>query len=461
VAWSKRWMMVAFFIIALTASLEYMPRNVLLQVAIPADASFPLNEGPTGTSILWARLQEEGYETAVIYGVSGLAGRLEGKTDVVYLVVAGDNPVGGALEEARQTIDYMLANGYRVHMVVLDEAPDPVVTAIANYTSTRVCGVPSPIISYRILNSTIVTIRGYAGGQLWTIPSGYTSYLIVGGQGPIVAAGVPALPYELDGYTAIAAAWPYPDPPYTGSWYLIGARCVGARGSTTLIADSTIAVNLAAQSVPDTIEYVVALIRDVAPNPNTTLIVVDEQYYAGGDGDNQVNLLLRLHPSILLLALAKVYRDAELTILAFFARDRLLWLIILAAGMILLSATWLATPLSSRIRQAREKAALRLPRISLAHVLGSWHEAAAACEKAWRAARMVPRPDRPAEAVEEHILDALRRLETTCRIVKAAPLPLKALPVWGWAAVRARRSALTALALSGVVSAEEAERLLS
>ena len=174
-----------------------------------------------------------------------------------------------------------------------------------------------------------------------------------------------------------------------------------------------------------------------------------------------MNLLLRLHPSVLLLALAKVYRDAELTILSLFARDRLLWLIMLAVGMILLSATWLATPLSSRIRQAQEKAARRLPRIVFPPVLGGWREAALACEKAERAARMVPRPERPASPVEEHIADALQRLKSTCRIVKTAPFPLQALPLWGWAKRRVMKAALTALALSGVVSAEEAERLLS
>jgi len=459
VAGSKRWLIVAFVLIAIVASLEYMPRNVLLRVAIPADASFPLNDAPTGTSILWSRIEGEGYETAIVYGLSGLAGRLEGKTDVVYLVVAGDNPVGNALEEASQTIDYLVASGVRVHMIMLDEAPNPVSMAVLDYASTRVCGVGAPEISQEILNSTIVTIRAVAGGREWVLPTGYTGYLIVEGEGPLTSDGVPTLPYSLGVYEAIAAAWPYPDPPYTGAWYILGARCTGARGSITVIADSTIAINLAAQTVPNTTDFIVELIRDVAPDPNATLVVADEQYYAGG-GDDQVNLLLRLHPSVLLLAIAQVYREAETAVLAFFARDRLLWLIILAASMVLLSATWLATPLSNRFRAYREKAERRLRPLLAQAFGGSWEEAYKACRRAREAVRIVPRPSQPRTPVEEHVLASLGRVESTCRVVEGAILPLRYLPVWRWAVRRVRDAALTALALSGVLSVEEAERLL-
>ncbi|NOZ31192.1 MAG: hypothetical protein GXO68_04505, partial [Crenarchaeota archaeon] len=52
---SKKLLAVILILIALTASLEYLPRNILLKVAIPTNAPYPLNEAPSGTSILWGK----------------------------------------------------------------------------------------------------------------------------------------------------------------------------------------------------------------------------------------------------------------------------------------------------------------------------------------------------------------------------------------------------------------------
>ena len=449
---SKRWLAVALLIIALSASLEYMPRNIIFQAAIPADAAFPLNEGPSGTSRLWQKLADLGYRQAIVYASSGLAGRLENITDVVFLLVAPDTPTGDATVATQRVLDTLLDSGRRVHVILLDEAPSREAYEFYRYAWTRICGGTPPLVSNRILNNTVATIVAVAGGKTWRLPTGYTGYISgPDGRAPYTSPAQPLLEETGQGTVYFAAAWPYPEPGAEGLWYLVGARCATGKGSVTVLADSTVAVNLAAVTSPEDLEFTVTLVRSVAPNPDSTLILVDEAFYAGGGGQ-EVNLVLRLHPSVLALAFAHVYRAVEREALQAFVERNIYWLIPAAVGLILLSSSWIATQASAKevYEEKAEKARKRRWRVPkpLAGVVGSWSGAAAACREALEQAGIAP--EWGPEPVRDHIRHHRGRLESTCRLVSKAPLPLRLIPLWGWAARRARDHARALLELAGL-----------
>jgi len=456
VAASRRWLAIALALVAIAASLEYVPRDLLFRVAVPDDAAFPLNEGPLGTSELWARLSEAGYGTAIVYGTSGVAAAVEGARDVVYLLVAPGPATPDAPREPLAALDALLAQGKRVHVVLLDEQPEPAARDFTAQAWARLCpGTPMPRLPTVILENSVAVIAASVGGAEWRVPSGYTGYISgPAGAYPEAYAAQPALPLEARGVTYFAAAWPSTLEPTPGAWVIVGARCEGERGSVAILADSTIAVNLAAATAPEALELAVAIVEEAAPDAAAAVVVVDEAFYSGAGEGGDIALILRLHPSVLVLAMAQVYRSVEASVLAAFGERGLDWLIVLAAGLALVSATWTATGVSAR-RVAGRK---RRGRGAGPRVWGSWAAASEACARAREAARLAPASG--PGPVGEHARLHESRLRLTCSLVRLAPPPLRWLPVWGWAAERARRDALALLLLTGVVSPEEAEALV-
>lgn len=450
---SRRWLAIALLLVALLASLEFMPRDVLFRAAIPVNAAFPANEGPGGTSILWEGLGAEGYKTGVVYGTSGIYSKARDVREVVYLLVAPDTPAPEAPKEPLEAVNRLLAMGKRVHVILLDEAPSGKAWQFVEGASAAICGSTPPLRVTGPINNSVAVVEAVVEGKRFIVPTGYTG--ILAGNAPLAFSSKPLLPATMDGYQAFAAAWPAQ--PW-GPWGLVGARCVSPRGSVTILADSTVAVNLATGTSRDALRFTLALVESVAPYKSQTLVVVDESFYAGAPGSNEVNLVLRLHPSVLVLALSQAYSIVEGRVLEAFADRGILWLLPLAVGLILLSASWLATPASASWpkskRRGKRTIRLGIPR----GLLGSWDKAHSTCKRARRLASMIP-PGSRGDPAWEHVEWHLSRLYSTCRIVEGAPSPLRFLPIWGWAARRALEAASRAALISGVVPPEEVERL--
>ena len=449
---SRRWLAVALLLVALLASLEFMPRNVIFRAAIPVDAAFPANEGPGGTSILWGELEERGYSTAIVYGTSGIYSKARDATDIVYLLVAPATPAPEAPEEPLEAVKRLLAMGKRVHVILLDEAPARRTWEFIEEASTAICGAPPPFQVVGPLNNSIAVIEATVGGERIVAPTGYTG--ILSGNLPLAYSTKPLIPMSINNYQFFAAAWP--SEPW-GQWGLVGARCASPRGSVTVLADSTVAVNLATGTNREALRLSLALVESIAPYKAKTLIVVDESFYAGAPGSSEVNLILRLHPSVFILALSQVYSIAEDRVVAAFAGYNILWLLALAAGLVLLSASWLATPASAswpKGRRGGRGLRIRAPR----GLLGPWSAASRACMRARRLASMIPSSG-PRDPAWEHVEWYLSQIHSTCRIVEKTPLPLRFVPVWGWAARRALEAAARAALISGVVPPEEVERI--
>lgn len=459
---SRKLLAVALLLIALTASLEYTPRNILLRVAIPVNAPYPLNDSPSGTSILWRSLGEAGYKTAIVYGLSGLP-RLENVTDLVYLAVGGTLPEDAGLGEAYNLMKSAADGGVRVHYMLFDENPKPPIVNLTLQVSRLICGVDPPGV-IGILNSSLSTYYGVAGGREYVLPTGYTGYIEWMGA-PIAYPARPTLPQDYGaegpapshrgpqgyGYRVIAAAWPYPSPPHQGEWYAVGVECSSVKGSVVIVADSTITVNLETGTVSDSIEYLESLVGERVESPGTTLVVSDEELYVAPGGE-ALQLVLSLHPSVLLVAVSRVYSSLESLALDALRSTGLSALIVAAVAATLVSAGVYSSIYGERRREPGKGRG----RLSLTLPFGSWARAYSACGVAERHARI---PTLEGGPLGEEAARIAGRIASRCERVRGANLFFKLLPVWGGVGRSVEWDLAVLLALTGAYGYSEARRI--
>ncbi|MEB3846659.1 MAG: hypothetical protein GSR74_01630 [Desulfurococcales archaeon] len=448
---SKKWLALALVIVALLASLEYMPRNVLLRVAVPSDASYPLNKGPYGTSKLWSTLASEGYREAIVYGFSGLP-KLQNIRDVVILEIGGSSPTPPS--EAYKLVRSLVARQVRVHLLVLDEEPSPGVSRLIENISYIICDY----MSLRIrgpLNNTYNDLYLVVGGKSYDLPTGYTGYLAYT-TGPITTPGKPHLPERQGLYRLIAAAWPYPSPPMNGFWYIAGAECKSSKGSVVLIADSTIATNMEAEAHPEALEAIAGIIRERVSSPKTTLILVDEEFYVN-PGQGNLQLILSLHPSIFLLAFARIYAGIEGFVVKSLVSHHLTPLLVLGIATVLSAATIHSSRITGKEKEEEKKRRKRLrkPSITLSMELGSWSDAYTACRRTEKYGRLITGHGSSFRTIRRLTLES-REL---CRRVEGSRI-LRYIPLWGSLRRRIIVNMALALSIAGVYPYQEALELL-
>ncbi len=453
---SRKWLGFLLVLIAVIASLEYLPRDLLVRVAIPQDASYPLNEGPSGTSILWRTLEERGFDTKIVYGLSGTPD-FSGYRDLVYLAVGGVTREGTGLKEAYSLLEKARTRGLRIHYVLLDEAPTPPVRDLTRQASLLICGSSPPQIR-GILNSTISTFYGLIQGKGYDIPTGFTGYITFTGD-PIVYPVKPLLPQGLGPFTAIAAAWPYPAEPYQGKWYIVGVECRSARGTVVLIADSTIAVNLVAETHSKSLDYIVNLIAERVESPETTLVVSDEELYVA-PGNENLQLVLSLHPSILLLAASQLYGMAESVATSIMARRGLTPLLIAGIASILASAA-LYSSLPPKIKKEGERGRIA----GFSAVLSSLRSLFASLDSVMPLCTMASKylglpTSRTSHNVERELSRLKDSITRECSRVERMGAFLRFLPVWGLVKRRLESSLIVYLSLAGIYDYEEACRVV-
>ncbi len=448
---SKKWLALALVLVALLGSLEYMPRNILLRIAIPSNASYPLNNGPFGTSELWDFLRQKGFKTSIIYGYSGLP-RVRGIKDVVFLDIGGAST--SEPSEAYKIINQYIREGVKVHFIMLDEKPTREIWNLLVNTSLAICDTIPPKVGGP-LNSTFNDLYLTTGEKDYDLPTGYTGYIIKN-ESPIVSPGKPSLPMQLGDYTAIAAAWPYANPPFRGNWYIVGVECRGDKGSIVIIADSTIAINLEGNSHPEALTAIEGIIKSRISSPNTTLILVDEEFYVQ-PGEGNLQLILSLHPSVFLLAFSRVYSAIESLIVHQLARRGLLPLLIAGFTAILLSASLYSTRLTTKehrkTRKTKKSKSLKdiLPSLGI----GFWKDTIRICEKA---SIIVPLSSGrgPTRGILDNLIESV---EKDCNRIKKS-LILRYIPIWGSLKRRVLVNASLALSLAGVYSYKRALKVL-
>ncbi|MEB3846363.1 MAG: hypothetical protein GSR74_00120, partial [Desulfurococcales archaeon] len=281
---------------------------------------------------------------------------------------------------------------------------------------------------------------------------GYLSYI----TGPIATPGKPQLPERQGLLRLIAAAWPYPSPPMNGFWYMAGAECRSSKGSVVLIADSTIATNMEAEAHPEALEAIAGIIRERVSSPRTTLVIVDEEFYVN-PGQGNLQLILSLHPSIFLLAFARIYAGLEGIIIKNLVSRHMTPLLVLGIATVLSAATIHASRITGKEKgeEKTRRKRLRKPGITLSIGLGSWKDAYAACKRADKYGRLITGHDLT--------LGTMRRLtlevQELCRRVEKSRV-LRYIPVWGSLKRRIIVNMALALSIAGVYPYQEALDLL-
>jgi len=446
----KRWLALALIIVALLASLEAMPRSMVVQLAVPGTAAFVSNTGPYGTSMLAQKLESMGYKIQVIGGPGQLEQvDLGGYTDLVYLVVAPTNITATYAQAIARTLTSIAGAGHvRVHLVVFDELGLTGENVLARQVEAVVCPQSGVYATIRTVTprNTYATILFSDGRSLATGLTSRIDFTVQTGPGTFKElAGPswtmkPSLPYSVQGVWTVEAAV-FPSPAEKPLWVPAAAACVSGEGSVVLVADSTIAVNMAAQNDTAYLDEDIRLITLGVPPRNRTLVVVDGSLYT----DLSHNIMVRLHPSFLLLSLASAYRLAEARGLQFFQALGIKGLLTMLSGAVLMLATWGASRISSE--RTPKKAGKRLEpsgpslgRIArgLMGVFGSYSRLERACKLAGQTIRggsvrelalSIPDP-----AAREVAVGLLTDIEESCRVPFKQVLSY--IPLWGG---RARR----------------------
>lgn len=449
-ALKKRWLILALLVIGLLASLQAVPREIVLKFTIPGNASFIENEGPYGTSLLAEYLEEKGLDVVTVPSIDAIRDLdLGNYQDIIYLVIS---PVNITSEYAMKNVYTQLKDltaSKRVHLVVFDEYPTKGEVLLAENFEKDICGD-----RYFIISDEVVPINEYATAIFYDrlqLPTGYTSFIsspdfkdrpLVSTPGVVDFTKLGILTYPVN---PLGLIWPGPEG--GTSWNLMAASCKGYKGGVVLVADSTIAINMAARNNTDYLEASYDLITATLPyNNNDTLVVIDEYIYSS----NPQSLVVKLHPSILLIYLVKIYERVEGYALNRLSQENLAGLIAALLGLLILLASWLSTTYASRIKREEDtllksitrqkKTKKRLP--TMPGFIGSYHELQSVCERARKELKAM----RIDDLIRAHDNSDLRKLvetlyeevEGSCK-VRVNPI-LVFLPIWGGRIRRIRES---------------------
>ena len=446
-AFKKKWLTVAFIIVALLASLQSMPRSLVVELSVPGTAAYISNPSPYGTSILARALEKAGYTVKPIGGTQDLQSlNLQGYTDLVYLIIAPQNLTLQYARDVARTLNSISDEyGVRIHVIVFDELGLPGETVLLRAMGDSICpGRPYIKINNTVPANEYATILYDDGVKL---PTGYTSsvqaYLIKEGKLEIVSPTrwetQPQLPQRIDGEEILAAVMPAPDG-LTPVWVPLAIACSSARGSIVAVADSTPAVNLATSNNTEYIREDIRMITYGIPRDNKTIIIADGALYTNIAN----NIAIRLHPSFLLIAAASLYARAEQRGLELVNALGLSGVLLILAGSIVMISTWGASSFASRKgrkekRKGKKKEASLEPKPSLRRSIGSLRGLIAprealekACVEAKRSLRAHSVRElaysTPDPILRDIVLEGLREIETICSR-RGLPGPL---PFWGW-----------------------------
>ncbi len=450
----KKWLYLALFIIALFASLEVTPRTVVMKLTIPSDSSFIDNTGPYGTSKLAEYLESKGLDVATISSIEQINElELNKYTDIIYLVIAPVNfTIDYANEVSSKLSDLMVSK--RVHVVVFDEYPLEGETALSLKMEKNIGCSQSFIIKASSLLSNQHALIYFRDGV--SLPSGYTSYIVNPSSPDIPLYNIqvsPELFFQISSYTGernvIPLAFVWPGVEGGSTWSLVAGACKGGKGGVVLVADSTIAINMAGENDTRYLDESYKIIVSTIPESDrlsgsaNILVVVDEYIYSS----NPNSLAIRFHPSFIIVYLSSIYSNVEKTVIYKLEEHNLLGLVGLILGLLVVLSSWLATSYASRISSEEEKR-----RFGIKGRLGSvkrklalprffaWHSTLVnECERIRKSLassnveeliRLQEDPDSRA-LVEE----LYRELDALCKRVN---IIMQYLPIWGFRISRVR-----------------------
>jgi hypothetical protein len=197
-----------------------------------------------------------------------------------------------------------------------------------------------------------------------TLSTGYTSYIsLKGSQEPVKVSPHPIMG-EVYGYRVMASVWPSSGV-YKKSWTPLAVSCNGQIGGVLVVADSSILINKALNTSLLYANTSIDMIKNVAGN-ESMLIIVDESLYA----ETSASLILRLHPSFLILKVGRMYAQVESKLVELLDNRGLGWLFTLLFATIILLSTWASSRSSSGLGKRKK---IKKEEVNLEKISANWN----------------------------------------------------------------------------------------
>ena len=339
----KRWIALIVLILGLTAALESSPRTVVLRTTLPPTSTCPCNDSPYGTSMLLDALRGEGMDVVIVSGPAEVrALNTTGYDSILLLSIAAD-----AADEryASQLLDALESHGKQVFVAVVDEYPSQGELALADRAARDLCSTTDTLVIARIVPSNPNATAVFRDGVV--LQTGYTSYISRPGSAEPVLVSTEPRPAAVGAYTIDAWVWPALEA--QDVWAPLAARCTGAGGGVLLVADSSIFINEAFQASSLYREEAVGLIKSVTSG--RTLVVVDAGMYLSV----QARIAVEVHPSFLIVGVARVYSSIEHRVLGLLGSRGLIGAVAVLAGVAVLLFSWGSSQAASGVGEKRAR----------------------------------------------------------------------------------------------------------
>ncbi len=338
---------IAFLLVLLAGSLEARPRTIVLSILVPEDSPSPSNEGPYGSSALFNGLREQGFRVAVAPQARDLESLDFGGKRVALIVIGSDYFSRDTADSLLKALRYMASpssGASDVAVIVADEAPREAMRYFIERASRELCGgnhftvIPGrPAVAASILllepGGGSVAAEAGASGIVAGLSVEARNFLAIAALAAVRGGAPPSA--DLNGAEARVIAYALPSP-LDGSPVPVpaGVLCRGGKGTLVILADSSLLLNGSKVNV----EAGRALISWAFPGaePGDIVVVTVQEAYIGEGPVRDV--AVRVHPSVVMVALAQALPELERGLAASIRSVEVLSLGFLASTTLLLAA---------------------------------------------------------------------------------------------------------------------------
>ncbi len=338
---------IAFLLVLLAGSLEARPRTIVLSILVPEDSPSPSNTGPYGSSRLFEGLRDLGFNVAIAPQARDLESLdFEGKR-VALLVLGSDYFSRKAADSLLRALRYIASpssGAGGVAVIVADEAPGEAMLGFIEGVSRELCrghyftlvpGRPEAASTIALLEPGGDAVTGEAGvaGVVAGLGIEARNFLAIAALAAVRGGGASSA--ELGGSEARVIAYAFPSP-LDGSPVPVpaGVACRGERGALILLADSSMLLNGSEANV-DAGRALLSWAFPGADPQEVVVVTVQEAYLGEGPARD---IAVRVHPSVVMVALAQALPELERGLAASIRSVEILSLGFLASTTLLLAA---------------------------------------------------------------------------------------------------------------------------
>ncbi len=309
----KRIIVAIVLLVLILGSMESRPRALILSIATPDDAPLPYNDGPLGISILSEKLVEEGFEVVIIPEPEDLErylfSREASDERIIVTIIGSDSLVNKSSLAETLRIVAEASSTSKISLVYADERPLlPLDSKEWMLVQEELCGIHYfSLWSMEASESNIVSVMG---GEYVAL-TGYVAPLVLSQSGGVAYAAEP--PDETD--IVFMYAWPSLGE-VRGLWFSLGGVCSLGDDVLVVIGDSTMFLNYIVEVGDESLDAAVQPFILASAGERGKVVFIQDLYISG---EQRRNIAVMLAPSIIVLAVAELYRSLEPSIANFLA----------------------------------------------------------------------------------------------------------------------------------------------